>query len=201
MHDLVQGEHEASRRMKTELLVQMDGLARSTALVFVLTATNLPWELDQAVLRRLEKRIFVGLPCLEARKRMLHALLGDRITGGSTTKVAGQHETHGTPNGDAASPGSFALLDGIADHLEGYSGSDIATFAKEAAMRPVRRLLNRMVCNTRTSCDVSEESAAADSLEAVSAADLEGALAAVKATASMHTSKYETFTQQFGSNP
>ncbi|VTJ59668.1 Hypothetical predicted protein, partial [Marmota monax] len=39
----VRGEHEGSLRMKTELLVQMDGLARSEDLVFVLAASNLPW--------------------------------------------------------------------------------------------------------------------------------------------------------------
>lgn len=36
---------------------QMDGLTRSDELVFVLAATNLPWELDAAMLRRLEKRV------------------------------------------------------------------------------------------------------------------------------------------------
>lgn len=40
---LLRGDHEGSRRMKTELLVQMDGLARSNDLVFVLAASNLPW--------------------------------------------------------------------------------------------------------------------------------------------------------------
>lgn len=36
-------EHEGSRRMKTELLVQLDGLAKSDDLVFLLAASNLPW--------------------------------------------------------------------------------------------------------------------------------------------------------------
>ena len=42
-YSLHSGEHEGSRRMKTELLVQMDGLAKSSDLVFLLAASNIPW--------------------------------------------------------------------------------------------------------------------------------------------------------------
>jgi len=49
----------------------MDGLLKKKERVFVLAASNLPWDLDIAMLRRLEKRILVPLPCEEARKNML----------------------------------------------------------------------------------------------------------------------------------
>ncbi|RVX10824.1 Katanin p60 ATPase-containing subunit A-like 2 [Vitis vinifera] len=53
----------------------MDGLTKTDELVFVLAATNLPWELDAAMLRRLEKRILVPLPEPEARRAMFEELL------------------------------------------------------------------------------------------------------------------------------
>ncbi|XP_049908415.1 katanin p60 ATPase-containing subunit A-like 2 isoform X2 [Epinephelus moara] len=120
------GEHEGSRRMKTELLVQMDGLARSADLVFVLAASNLPWELDHAMLRRLEKRILVSLPSSPARQAMIsHWLPPLSSTGGVELRTELDYET-------------------LAEGTEGYSGSDIRLVCKEAAMRPVRKIFNAL---------------------------------------------------------
>lgn len=115
------GEHEASRRMKTELLIQMDGLARAEdAGIFVLAASNLPWELDHALLRRLEKRVRVRLPCAAGRQSILEKLLPP---------------DHRTKNID------YAIL---AEKTEGYSCADITLLCKEAAMYPIRRAMTNL---------------------------------------------------------
>ena len=125
------GEHEASRRMKTELLIQMDGVKSSTSggantsganldqQVFVMAASNLPWDLDVAVLRRLEKRVLVPLPSTGAREAMFRKHLGDR----SSAEVD---------------------FDSVAQRTEGYSGADIELLCRESAMMPVRRLMQNM---------------------------------------------------------
>ena len=65
-------EHEASRRIKTQLLVEIDGLnATSNQQIFVLAATNLPWTIDSAMLRRLEKRVYVPSPDKDARTEII----------------------------------------------------------------------------------------------------------------------------------
>ncbi|NWR78242.1 KATL2 protein, partial [Centropus unirufus] len=120
------GEHEGSRRMKTELLVQMDGLARSDDLVFVLAASNLPWELDSAMLRRLEKRILVDLPSKEARQVMIQHWLPPLSNSGGV---------------ELRTDLDYSLL---GQETEGYSGSDIKLVCKEAAMRPVRKIFDAL---------------------------------------------------------
>nr|XP_039271248.1 katanin p60 ATPase-containing subunit A-like 2 [Styela clava] len=120
------GEHEGSRRMKTELLVQMDGLAKSDDLVFVLAASNLPWELDHAMLRRLEKRILVDLPNHEARKSMFYRFLPPKNSEGSL--IINTNLDYGA----------------LAEKTEGYSGSDLKLVCKEAAMQVVRKIFNTL---------------------------------------------------------
>uniref|UniRef100_A0A674G7T1 Katanin p60 ATPase-containing subunit A-like 2 n=1 Tax=Taeniopygia guttata TaxID=59729 RepID=A0A674G7T1_TAEGU len=120
------GEHEGSWRMKTELLVQMDGLARSDDLVFVLAASNLPWELDSAMLRRLEKRILVDLPSEEARRVMIQHWLPP-LSNSGRLKLRTDLD--------------YSLL---SQETNGYSGSDIKLVCKEAAMRPVRKIFDAL---------------------------------------------------------
>ncbi|TPX46822.1 hypothetical protein SeLEV6574_g03004 [Synchytrium endobioticum] len=116
-------EHEASRRVKSEILMQMDGVATATAaaegerepIVMVLAATNFPWQIDEALRRRLEKRIYIPLPDIESRRELLRINL---------SKVPLD------PTVD---------LDELAKMLEGYSGADITNICRDASMMGMRR--------------------------------------------------------------
>jgi vacuolar protein-sorting-associated protein 4 len=71
-----ESESEGSRRIKTEFLVQMNGVGHDDTGVLVLGATNIPWQLDPAIKRRFEKRIYIPLPGPDARKRMFEIHVG-----------------------------------------------------------------------------------------------------------------------------
>ncbi|CAL5331468.1 unnamed protein product [Camellia sinensis] len=111
-------EHDASRRLKSEFLVQFDGVtSNSDDLVIVIGATNKPQELDDAVLRRLVKRIYIPLPDARVRRLLLkHKLKGQAFS---------------LPAGD---------LERLVEETEGYSGSDLQALCEEAAMMPIREL-------------------------------------------------------------
>ncbi|XP_077296769.1 spastin isoform X12 [Arctopsyche grandis] len=112
------GEHEASRRLKTEFLVEFDGLPGSgDHRVIVMAATNRPQELDEAALRRFPKRVYVSLPDTETRAALLRRLL----------------ERHGAP----LATSELLRLSHLTD---GYSGSDLTALAKDAALGPIREL-------------------------------------------------------------
>uniref|UniRef100_A0A4W6CKG8 microtubule-severing ATPase n=1 Tax=Lates calcarifer TaxID=8187 RepID=A0A4W6CKG8_LATCA len=113
-----EGEHEASRRLKTEFLIEFDGVqSGGDDRVLVMGATNRPQELDEAVLRRFAKRVYVALPDEQTRVTLLKNLLGK----------------HGNPL-------SKNELSTLAKKTAGYSGSDLTSLAKDAALGPIREL-------------------------------------------------------------
>ena len=69
-------ESDTERRIKTEFLKQMDNIRNSDVKVSVFATTNMPWELDIAVLRRFERRILVPMPDKETRKKIFKLQIG-----------------------------------------------------------------------------------------------------------------------------
>nr|CDS26390.1 fidgetin protein 1 [Hymenolepis microstoma] len=111
-------EHESSRRIKTEFLVQLDGVSTgSEERLLLIGATNRPQELDEAARRRFVKRLYVPLPCEDARREIVGRLI--------------KQQKHSLTPDD---------LDIIAAKSEGFSGADVANLCREAAMGPIRGL-------------------------------------------------------------
>ncbi|KAI2634513.1 AAA-domain-containing protein [Xylaria nigripes] len=126
------GDHETTRRIKTEFLIQWSDLQRAAAgreipgergdrgdptRVLVLAATNLPWAIDEAARRRFVRRQYIPLPEPETRATQLKALLGQ--------------QKHNLTEAD--------ILE-LVGKTDGFSGSDITALAKDAAMGPLRSL-------------------------------------------------------------
>ena len=108
-------------RVRNQFLKEMDGLQdKSERLhVYVIAATNKPWALDEPFIRRFQKRIYVPLPDLPARKQLLEMLISKLPSGANVD------------------------IDSLARRLEGYSGSDIKDLVQDAYMRVVREYFER----------------------------------------------------------
>lgn len=111
-------ENEASRRMKTEFLVQLDGAGTNvSAQVTIIGATNRPDELDDAARRRFVKRIYIPLPDVAGRRQLFSTLLRDS-----------KHDLRAED------------LDRLVEGTAGYSGADIRSLCNEAALSPMREI-------------------------------------------------------------
>lgn len=119
-----EGEHESSRRLKTEILVQMEGCDPASAerKVLLVGATNRPEELDEAARRRMPKQMYIPLPCEKAREEMIHRVL---------------------TQGSIASQLSAEDVAKVVAKTEGYSGSDMKNLIQEACQGPIREAVRR----------------------------------------------------------
>ncbi|QKX63400.1 uncharacterized protein TRUGW13939_10570 [Talaromyces rugulosus] len=169
-------EHEASRRSKTEFLIQWSDLQRAAAgrevdkkegdasRVLVLAATNLPWDIDEAARRRFVRRQYIPLPENHVRGQQLRRLLG--------------HQIHEMSDED---------IEVLVRVTEGFSGSDITALAKDAAMGPLRNLGEALLHTPM------------DQIRAIRFEDFEASLFTIRPSVGQDgLKKYEDWAKEYG---
>ncbi|KAF2788745.1 AAA-domain-containing protein [Melanomma pulvis-pyrius CBS 109.77] len=172
-------EHEATRRIKTEFLIQWSDLAKAAAgreqserdkergdasRVLVLAATNLPWAIDEAARRRFVRRQYIPLPEDHVRKAQLKRLMS--------------HQKHELNEDD---------MDRLVALTDGFSGSDITALAKDAAMGPLRSLGEKLLHMTM------------DEIRPMRYEDFEASLSTIRPSVSKQGLKqFEDWAREFG---
>ncbi|KAK4099947.1 AAA-domain-containing protein [Parathielavia hyrcaniae] len=179
------GEHEATRRIKTEFLIQWSDLQRAAAgrevvaaaaaekdkerggdanRVLVLAATNLPWTIDEAARRRFVRRQYIPLPEADTRAVQLRTLL--------------KQQKHTLSDAD---------IDTLVGMTEEFSGSDITALAKDAAMGPLRSLGEALLHMTM------------DEIRPIGLSDFVASLTTIRPSVSKEGLKqYEDWAREFG---
>ena len=116
-------EDESSRRIKVEFLVQLDG-AKTTGeeRILVIGSTNKPHELDEAVRRRLQKRLYIPLPNSDSRRELIKTIIERETAKGNKFDLSTEE------------------LEKIVELTKGFSGADIKGLCLEAAMVPLRNI-------------------------------------------------------------
>ncbi|KAK4282256.1 hypothetical protein QN277_013653 [Acacia crassicarpa] len=164
-----EGEHESSRRLKTQFLIEMEGFDSGNEQVLLIGATNRPQELDEAARRRLTKRLYIPLPSSEARAWIIRNLLDK--------------------------DGLFMLtkeeIDTICDKTEGYSGSDMKNLVKDASMGPLREALKQGIEITKLNKEDMRPVALQDFMDALKEVR--------RSVSSNELGAYEKWNEQFGS--
>jgi SpoVK/Ycf46/Vps4 family AAA+-type ATPase len=163
-------ENEASRRIKTEFLVQMDGAGtRSDDRVLVIGATNRPGELDEAARRRFVKRLYVPLPGEESREALVRRLM---------SRQGAKHSLGGDD------------ISEIVRRSKGYSGADLTQLCQAAAWAPLRELATHVTDITAVQVE---------SIRAICLRDFKRALKAQgPSVAQSELARYESFDAEFG---
>lgn len=175
-------EHEASRRFKSEFLIHMDGLLSDVrpedtgqvGHLLVLATSNAPWDLDEALRRRLEKRIYIPLPDEAARLRMFESHLKD-------IKLADDVD-----------------LPTLATQSGNYSGTDIQLLCRDASLSPMRRMVEGL--SPVELVQLRDEGKMDIGSMVVEMADFKAALSAVQPSVSpLDCRKFVEWSQEFGS--
>lgn len=126
----------------------MDGAATcESERILIVGATNRPQELDEAARRRFVRRLYIPLPDFNARKSILVNLL---------TEVENELQNN--------------EIDEVARRSDGFSGADMETLTREAAMGPVRCIplsqIGHFDVNNVRPVDVNDFLTALDSVRA-----------------------------------
>ena len=182
------GDNEASRKVMAEMLVQMDGVSGKLDqedisieelkknIVMVMGATNLPWDLDDALRRRFEKRVYIPLPNSVGRREMFNInMKGIQVE-------------------------ESIDMDKLVQLTDGYSGADIANVCREASLMQMRRKLMKTGGKLNfTAIKLNPSKTLIDELDApVTQNDFELAIKNISKSVSHNDiKKYEQFTEEY----
>jgi len=181
-------EGDGSRRVKAELLVQMEGVNSNTSasanekseedkrkIVTVMAATNRPWDLDDALRRRFEKRVYIPLPNEKGRLQLFNLNL---------KKIEVDKNIN---------------YDKLVKLTDGYSGADISNVCREASFMPMRR---ELIANKGRKIEdlVNDPEFRAKIRAAICMSDFEKAIGNIsKSVSAKDLEVYDKWTKEFSS--
>ncbi len=115
------GEVGGEVRVKNQFLTEMDGINDKSrnSFIYVIGATNKPWSLESGFLRRFQKRIYVTLPDMLARKDLFKQYVA-KLNNDSSLKI-----------------------DELAKLCESYSASDIKDICQSVQLKVVNELFEK----------------------------------------------------------